>query len=286
MNDNIEVRTVLVTPEMAQDILDNQLYERQRSMRDKHVKMLENSIIDGLFVQFTSISWAVKAGEMPKLIDGQHRLKAIAKSGIPANFVEVFYPCENDEDVAKVFAYLDQNKKRTSFDGANSFGAFDGVDIPKVHLRSFAASLNLIGTDSISAISPKKLPHEITALSAEYATEAEEYYKIIGGNVDKELGQKMRHAICFALFMVAYKGNPARCIEFFKAVASMEGGAKSPAMKCALFLLRGEQRNRDQRTIALRYVAKCYNLHYSGQSAGRVTTSKPFKLAGTNHTVK
>lgn len=101
---HLEGRQV-VTPELAKQLLDHNTTNRPISRRE--VERLKRILVAG---QWAYNGESVKLSQTGKLLDGQHRLIAIAESGVPAELrVE-------DELPDSVFATLDQGRKRTGGD--------------------------------------------------------------------------------------------------------------------------------------------------------------------------
>ena len=84
----MRLETILVTPDLAEMFLKNNLTNRK--LRTTHVDMFVRELQAGTF---RTTHQGVAISKSGKLLDGQHRLSAIVKSGIPATMV-VAWDCE------------------------------------------------------------------------------------------------------------------------------------------------------------------------------------------------
>lgn len=102
----IKVKTVKVTPEMAQNWLDNH-NTRNRALSRSKVNLYKNDIVNGNW-NLTHQGIAIYVNG--EVADGQHRLKAIAEAGIPVTTM-VMYNLP-----LGVAADIDRHKARTEAD--------------------------------------------------------------------------------------------------------------------------------------------------------------------------
>lgn len=100
------VQWVLVTPELAEQWLED-FNKRNRSKRPAHVANIARDISDG---KFLITGDTIKFSKTGRLIDGQHRLSAIAKAGKP---IWVLVVTELSSDVQIV---IDAGAKRSGGD--------------------------------------------------------------------------------------------------------------------------------------------------------------------------
>jgi hypothetical protein len=86
-----------LTPEFAQELL-NQLHPHQRRLREYHVNILADAMSKGTF-RWTAD--AIKLDKKMRVVDGQHRLAAIVKSGVTLKDVLVAV-LEDDEAIKNI----------------------------------------------------------------------------------------------------------------------------------------------------------------------------------------
>lgn len=107
-----------ISPADAERMLANN-YDGNRRINPRHVAALAADMAAGRFV--SENSQTITVTESGKLLDGQHRLAAIAKSGVTLDFLVAVAP---DEDAERIFGTLDAGRMRT----ANQF-----VTLPSAH---------------------------------------------------------------------------------------------------------------------------------------------------------
>jgi hypothetical protein len=120
-------KTEAVTPTIAEDWLANAVYERQRKMQPWQVKRLANEMEKGRFIEGTTIHFGILDGK-PKLVNGQHTLAAIAKSGIPIRLTILRTPVDSEDELGMLYGRHDRGRGRTPSDaflGMNLAGKLD-----------------------------------------------------------------------------------------------------------------------------------------------------------------
>ena len=73
------VRTATLNPEEAAEILSMMSYPRQRPIQPSHVGMIADMMVAGQFPPGSLLTFALM-NNIPKLVDGQHRLQAIVNA--------------------------------------------------------------------------------------------------------------------------------------------------------------------------------------------------------------
>ena len=99
-----------VTPEMAQTWLNNNNFDRQRSLREHHIFTLAEEMEGGNFIPHSAIVFA-RLDKQDFLIDGQHRLNAVMLHGKPVNLPILTKIAANLEQVARWYASIDQGRE-------------------------------------------------------------------------------------------------------------------------------------------------------------------------------
>lgn len=105
LNPKINIVTVLVTPDLAREWLTRN--QNNRPLKHKHVERLCNSILSG---KWKMTGDPIRFSNTGKLIDGQHRLNAIEKSGVSVMCVVMK---DLDEDI---FDVIDSGRTRQKSD--------------------------------------------------------------------------------------------------------------------------------------------------------------------------
>ncbi len=112
----MEIITILVTPDIAREWLEK-FNTNNRPLQPAHSTFLANQMRGGKWMETGD---SIKFGENGQLIDGQHRLLAVVRSGISQSFV-VAREVQNE-----AFQVVDSGKKRTSGDVLCISGLVEG----------------------------------------------------------------------------------------------------------------------------------------------------------------
>jgi len=113
MKASIEIKTV--TPKEAEEMLSN-LWPQQRQRREQYIDRLAKEMISGKWKMSGDAIILVKG----MVGNGQHRLSAVVRSGVPCQFIVME---SNDEDL---FSVIDAVMRRTE---ADVTGVKNGVNI-------------------------------------------------------------------------------------------------------------------------------------------------------------
>lgn len=107
-----------ISPADAERMLANN-YEANRRINARHVAALASDMSAGRFI--SENSQTITVTESGRLLDGQHRLAAIVRSGVTLDFLVAV---ARDDEAERIFGTLDAGRMRT----ANQF-----VTLPSAH---------------------------------------------------------------------------------------------------------------------------------------------------------
>lgn len=132
-----------ITPADAANMLETMKYEHQRSPRQSKIQDYAEEMRGGRFRDLTQIFIAIYRGRH-FLLDGQHRLQAVVKAGVPVLFTVVEKDVESEEELAQLYSTTDQGIRRTAADiyGAYALGAEFGLN--KTMLDAFGAGIKFM----------------------------------------------------------------------------------------------------------------------------------------------
>lgn len=102
-----------ITPQVATNLLDN-LYERQRAVKPQVVKRYAEAMRND---QWLTTGDTIKLSEDGKVMDGQHRLRAVVESGYTLENAIIIQGVDED-----AFNVMDQGRPRTFADWLTSDG--------------------------------------------------------------------------------------------------------------------------------------------------------------------
>lgn len=140
----IEEGEIEIGPALAQRILDEAAYPRQRPCRRAEVLLWVELLKRGEFEGRRQI-WFGRLDQRLILIDGQHRLRGIAESGIPAWFAFAIKTVASAEELHDLYCSFDRvGRIRTTAEMLNAQGVADEHGLQKNVARSaFAAALQI-----------------------------------------------------------------------------------------------------------------------------------------------
>lgn len=170
MRDRAE--TILVTPELARQWLLNwNTFRHQRPLYEDHINGLCRIMREGRFYRGRPIIVTERGpDQLRTLVDGQHRLSAIERTGIAQLMVVVFTECDSDEEIAQVFARCTE-RTRTLEQRVKALNRDDAELSPKLVAQIGRAGLLLMEmqTGTLSSADRGKLEYERTSAEYRYA---------------------------------------------------------------------------------------------------------------------
>jgi len=110
----IEKKLREITPDMAEEFLNANIYAGQRPIRKKHLRVLSEAIESGVFLT-GNIALAKQGwnGGDHMLANGQHQCEAVIATGKPIVAVVEEYQCKTPQDFAMLYRQFDNNAVRS-----------------------------------------------------------------------------------------------------------------------------------------------------------------------------
>lgn len=136
---------VLVTPAIAEGWLNHANYERQRKRADWQVQRLAMEMEAGRFIVGSQIHFGVLNGRL-KLVNGQHTLAAIVKSGVPIELTVLYTTVADEKELGQLYGRHDRHRGRTPHDGFLGMGLSAEIGLEEVEVNAFAPALKWILT--------------------------------------------------------------------------------------------------------------------------------------------
>lgn len=135
----------LVTPLMANTILNATKFIGQRKLQAHHVDKWAMMMVEdrGEFLQYQGISFGRLNGSL-YLLNGQHRLNAVVKSGRATGFDFTIYDCANEADLAKYYARFDSEHLSRSLKDIVANDPLVGKDFPPAYLARVCEAVSFI----------------------------------------------------------------------------------------------------------------------------------------------
>lgn len=264
----------VVTPEIAREWLQSNSYDRQRPVQKLHVAHLATQMRNGLFVKNTTIRFA-KVGDTILLLDGQHRLNAVATSGIPMSFNVVVDEFPNDDDMAWAYGHTDVGKRRTNRDiyhalDLKSVLGFDGFT--KRAWDSFCGAITLIKhrgrLASTSAHGSVRGGIETNVdLMKVYVSHAKQYYTILPPLRSKKVYEAFYNASVSAAALVTFRFAPDRAEQFWRKVVFPDTSKQTDVTThLHTFVLSSPRSNYQDNLRLMHAIAHTWNKHCNGET--------------------
>ncbi len=137
----------MVDCEKAQELLVFNTFDKQRNLREQKRDLYAQQMKDGDWQPGADggIQLARTGTGVWELMNGQHRLHAVIKSGIPVPFLITEYTFDSERDKYAFFASVDQGAKRTESDALLALGVQSTlVGVDKKTIRTATSSVKAI----------------------------------------------------------------------------------------------------------------------------------------------
>jgi len=276
-------RTMLITPQMAEEILATTGYEKQRRKRESHVNFLAGLMTRGQFLDNTRIDFAIFKGRKFQT-DGQHRLHAVIKSGVAQSFLVVEREVDSMKEVAEIYFKTDRGRARSTRDTFTVFDLDQQLQLNKWQQDALASAIKvlMVGFDRETATTGVRIADEIILDAIhDWAEAARQYFSTVEGG-DGAFGRRFYASPVLAVALVTFKFSPTKAKEFWSKIAQNDGLRKhSPEHAAATYLLTTRVQDVGVATYA-RKLASCWNAYLEGRTLSRVYGDKtrPIEIKG------
>lgn len=286
-----DTRAEMVSPDQASCWLERYPFPHQRKLREWHVQELMGALQRGEF-EPGLISFHYVDGT-PMLTDGQHRLSAIARSGIGTVLDVARVYNATLEEAEAAYRRIDQGNKRSPGETIAGSGL-----VEETGLSLF--SLNLIGAAALLihqgfGVGGRNVAERIEARNMDLRLELTRHWLDIGTDYlnllkggEKEVAKRMITKGCMAVGMVTLRDCPEKAEAFWNTVAQNDGLARNtPEYILARLLSANITTNRGSSSsyaaILSRQVAACWNDHFDGKNrtfVRKLDPTQPIRIKG------
>jgi hypothetical protein len=206
----------------------------------------------------------IKVSKSNVLLDGQHKLMAIKKSGVSLPFI-VITDLEDD-----VFSTLDQGMKRTFAQLLSIQGIQNSTRLAAVlyYYQSIKANKNFSEMKSLKLIGKNKLSNQELIDLYNERPDVFELAIVKSKALYHELNRAINQSISGAFFMTFYDVDGPKCIEFFDKLISPEFISKEhPCYVLRSTILRNPK---SQPVVFFMYFVKAWNAFIRGTTISRL----------------
>lgn len=238
---------------IAQRILDELNFVGQRQVKEarvlKHLARMEAGLWRGSF----AISIAVLPDGTMMLIDGQHRLRAIVRSGSPKPIKVLFHDVPDEHEARRLYAGFDEpDSNRTSVEMMDAVGVAEELALPRAFANRLYNALPILRND-LEPLSGSEIEagtyvnlfgvDSRLAEIVEWRDEAVKYMAVVNKTKGR-IRAKLQGAGCMAVALYTFRHQPAKAHEFWHGLADNDGlRARDPR---AALLRDMQERNASQ----------------------------------------
>lgn len=288
---------IYITPKKAEEMLQ-EYFANGRKLRKNHVNFLAKEMELGRFAQGTQIRNVVlKSTNESFLVDGQHRLAAVVKSGKGQNFSIVITQCGTMEEVSDIYMALDQGLKRNVYDTLMAYGLNETSPIPENKLKNAAAAIRLMYSNF--RYGQRIAPRDVYDSLLDYQDAAATWYDLLVKHKDFAIVKYINNAVVSGSAIITLHSQKEKATEFWTGVlnpwtvASRERDVRYILHNWILsnpIQWRGRAGQKPSYTPHqyARYIAQAWNVFYNGQERKRLLVRGVGHLEfnGTPYTTK
>lgn len=220
---------VTIAPGIAQRVLEEANFEGQRKVSQSRVNERIHDIQSGNWnPRITAINFAATPDGRLHLVNGQHRLQAIARAGKATDNLVVIADVEDMASVRRLYALFDTpESKRSDMDMLDGIGAAKTLGLSRKTTSALFKALVMLrnemepvaGADIYNLAKSRNARLEDMA---DWAPEAKVYESIIHA-ADGYLQKKLlaQSTMAFSLYVLRHQKKTA--IEFLRGIAENDG---------------------------------------------------------------
>jgi hypothetical protein len=264
----------LITPELANEWITSYFYEEplmhsvMRNIRPRHVDYLANEMKAGRFGSATIAFADCKADGRRFIVNGNHTLRAIVKSGVPLSLTVEHNECETLDRVRHLYATYDKNLVRQRADSLRAYDARSTLNIRQTDVEKLSSAVAYMMDGFGARVYPTKIPD--TDLLAEMATWVVPYGKLLVavGSTKPWFKRIFGRRPVLAVAIVSMRNNPDIAFPFWESVVTGAGLRRyAPALRLRDYLADntiGAGGGTHIQDMA-KAVAYCWNKHLRGE---------------------
>lgn len=286
----VSIREEEIDPSRAAHILGTYQYERQRPIRNDHVRMLAAAIQSDTLLSTPIELVHCKESGRTVLGDGQHRLTAVVLAKRPVKLLVVRREVDTEEQLHELYGRLDRGVGRTVGDVFRARGVANDLDLPVQITNLLGQAMVPLGAGFQHGTRVFQLLRRMAdmreRLLREWQNEGRMLYGAIGMRTKESRGLWRSDVAAVALVTMRYQ--PEKSVVFWASIAANNGLLRNtPERTFADFLLdEGRKVNTVGKPGMARATAAAWNAHYQGRELQRVvvrddTMMSPISIIGT-----
>lgn len=277
-----------ITPKLAGTLLAQCAYPRQRAVRWWFVEQLEAELKRGALGR--SQIQIAELGAQRFVVDGQHRLWAVLRSGVTWEFDLAVTRCDSMQEVDRLYTRIDRGKVRSKDDYLRAVDGYADLGMGKRQVQKAygAAAVLITGFDNSNPSDDRiaRLEDARYAVIREWAEWFIAYDDAVAG-CPSEMYHSLAVRALHAVAVVTCRYQPEKARDFWRRVASVDGLTRySGEGQLSRAILSGKMHWERKVLQPSRMVAKCWNAYYAGTTLQKLKVmdgelGKPILVAGT-----
>lgn len=209
-----------ITPQKAKQWLDLN-YDRQRPLSASKVAFYAGEMVKKRWHPTNPISFARKNGETI-LVNGQHTLAAVVKSGVTLKSNPViYYQVEADDEIDNLYAHHDIGKGRSYSDSLRAYQVAENAGIPNSYVNYLSAAISYIKEGFPARYSRRDIAHEdLVELVFDWLPEFKAFLGAISP-CDSDVRKKLITKPILAVALVTFRYQAEKAKLFWEQVAKI-----------------------------------------------------------------
>jgi len=260
---------LVVTPEIAQWILDIAGYDKQRPIRSSNIIKYALDMEHNKFGTTTIEMGRYK--DTLCLLNGQTRLNAVVRSGETVKFNMLVHPGTSESDFSDLYAEMDSGALRSYADTARTEPKFVGAGLTETQANKLMAAVKPIivgfknqSSDKYSSVYRVRSRTYRRDVALSFVHEAVLYHTATYG-ASKMLSVVLQRAGIVSVALLTIRYQPEKALKFWEDVAKADGlAAKSPQMRLLEELVAAAKSHTrwSYESTFSRRVARCWNAYF------------------------
>lgn len=278
--------TIICTPELARHLRTSCHFERQRAISSRNIDRLITERNHNRFVEGTQIFFAVLPDGQSYILNGNHTLEMVAKSGLSTELTFTYCNVRDIAEASRLYARFDIQKTRSWKVQLQAAGV--DIDVPPDwQERSGAALAHLIrgferyNDGSEGTIAGKSADNRLDLL-IDYREAIENFHAATAGK-RREAYVLLRRAAVLSVALEAFRYQPSTAEEFWGGIAHDDGLRSGDARKSLLEYLRAHSATNENANYQSRAAIQAWNYFFEGKPLQicKPSISKPPIVMGT-----
>lgn len=279
---------VRLNPAQAGAVFRDLGYEKNRDVEraQKHVAILAETMRRGLWLPRDQIAFA-RLGDRLIMINGHHRMAAQAASGVDIEWSIVIYPCQDEAEVAAIYARFDTNvRKRSAENIMSAMGLADALGVSAtIAYAVWKAAPTLANNMQAGRKGDDFLARNIAddrfSVAVGFAAEAKAFEAAIKGASGSCRIRLMSGSVT-SVALVTLRVHPSEAMLFWRGIADNDGLRRGdPRATLRAWLLESSGRGAPQAIIYA--TARAWNAFAEGKDLNAIrVTSTPIRIAGSS----